>query len=94
MSWVAATGLCIWFYVTFFFTELRGIMLEHLLTTPTEEKDRKIYLEKVSECEKKNSAIIDKLQAQLDAAIEVSYLLLTWELIIHSWNSSFHGFLW
>jgi len=50
--------------------ELRGIMLEHLLTTPTEEKDRKIYLEKVSECEKKNSAIIDKLQAQLDAAIE------------------------
>lgn len=50
--------------------ELRGIMLEHLLTTPTEEKDRKTYLEKVSECEKKNAAIIEKLQSQLDAAIE------------------------
>lgn len=50
--------------------ELRGIMLEHLLTTPTEEKDRSNYLEKVSECEKKNAAIIEKLQAQLDAAIE------------------------
>ena len=48
-------------------------MLEHLLTTPTEEKDRSNYLEKVSECEKKNAAIIEKLQSQLDAAIQVNH---------------------
>jgi len=46
-------------------------MFERLLTTPIEETDRSKYLLQVSERGKNNAAVIDKLQAQLDAAIEV-----------------------
>lgn len=50
--------------------ELRSIMLERLLTTPAEESDRKVYLEQVATREKNNSEVIDRLQTQLDAAID------------------------
>nr|CAB3256666.1 IQ domain-containing protein D-like [Phallusia mammillata] len=50
--------------------ELRAIMFERLLTTPVEETDRSKYLLQVSEREKSNETIIDKLQTQLDAAID------------------------
>ncbi|CAK8677923.1 unnamed protein product [Clavelina lepadiformis] len=50
--------------------EIRAMMLERLLTTPTEEKDRGRYLRQVTEREKNNATIIDKLQSQLDAAID------------------------
>ncbi|XP_077967615.1 dynein regulatory complex protein 10-like [Styela clava] len=50
--------------------ELRAIMLELLLTTPAEESDRSSYLDQVSKREKQNSTVINKLQAQLDSAIE------------------------
>ena len=46
-------------------------MFERLLTTPSEETDRARYLQQVQEREKNNAVVIDKLQGQLDAAIEV-----------------------
>ena len=52
-------------------------MFERLLTTPSEETDRSRYLQQVTEREKNNAVLIDKLQTQLDAANEVcSHLLL------------------
>uniref|UniRef100_H2YX44 Dynein regulatory complex protein 10 n=1 Tax=Ciona savignyi TaxID=51511 RepID=H2YX44_CIOSA len=50
--------------------ELRGILLEKLLTSPAEEIDRTRYLHQVTEREKNNTTVIDKLQAQLDTAID------------------------
>lgn len=50
--------------------ELRSIMLELLLTTPAEETDRKLYLRQVELREKKNSSVIERMQTQLDVAIE------------------------
>uniref|UniRef100_F6YJY4 Dynein regulatory complex protein 10 n=1 Tax=Ciona intestinalis TaxID=7719 RepID=F6YJY4_CIOIN len=50
--------------------ELRGILLEKLLTTPAEEIDRTRYLHQVTEREKNNATVIDKLQAQLDTAVD------------------------
>lgn len=56
-------------------------MFERLLTTPVEETDRAKYLLQVSEREKSNETIIDKLQTQLDAAIDVKHSCLLFYIL-------------
>ena len=52
------------------------MMFERLLTTPSEEADRTKYLQQVAEREKNNAVVIDKLQSQLDTAVEVFKCLI------------------
>lgn len=49
-------------------SELRDILLNKLLTTPEEEKERMEYLQEISKRERNNAAIIEKLEAELKAA--------------------------
>ncbi|KAL3858482.1 hypothetical protein ACJMK2_013071 [Sinanodonta woodiana] len=51
-----------------FMNELKDILLNKLLTTPEEEKERNEYLQEISLREKNNREIIEKLEAQLKAA--------------------------
>lgn len=48
--------------------ELRDILLNKLLTTPEEEKERMEYLQEISKRERNNAAVIEKLEAELKAA--------------------------
>lgn len=48
--------------------ELKEIIMGMLLTTPVEEAERNQYLKEVSERERKNAKVIDKLEADLSVA--------------------------
>ncbi|KAL4223496.1 hypothetical protein ACF0H5_016967 [Mactra antiquata] len=48
--------------------ELKDILLNKLLTTPEEEKERMDYLQEISKRERNNAAIIEKMEAELKAA--------------------------
>ena len=48
--------------------ELRGFILERLLTTPLEEKEKTDYLEQITIRERKNSEVIKKLSEELQGA--------------------------
>lgn len=48
--------------------ELKDIILNKLLTTPEEEKERMEYLQEISKRERNNAAIIEKLEVELKAA--------------------------
>lgn len=59
--------------------ELKDIIMTMLLTTPGEEQERGLYLKEISQRERHNAAIIQKLETELQAALddkenEVSYL--------------------
>lgn len=51
-----------------YMNELRDIMMNKLLTTPEEEKERTEYLQEISKRERNNAAIIEKLETELKAA--------------------------
>lgn len=51
-----------------FMNELREILLNKLLTTPEEEKERMEYLQEISKRERNNAAVIEKLETELKAA--------------------------
>ena len=53
-----------------YMNELRGFILERLLTTPLEEKEKTDYLTHITIRERKNSQIIKKLSTELQAAEE------------------------
>lgn len=48
--------------------ELKDILLNKLLTTPEEEKERMDYIQEISKRERNNASVIDKLEAELKAA--------------------------
>lgn len=48
--------------------ELREILLNKLLTTPEEEKERMDYIQEISKRERNNASVIDKLETELKAA--------------------------
>ena len=50
--------------------ELKEILMHKLLTTPQEETERMAYLDEISKRERHNAAIIDKLEAELKAALD------------------------
>jgi len=50
------------------FQELRDSLMTRLLTTPLENVDWSRYLREVSEKDKYNSAVVDKLSSELAAA--------------------------
>lgn len=52
------------------FTTLRAILFEKLLTTPSEEKERRQYLKEVVNRERKSSTMASKLQEELKKAID------------------------
>ena len=51
-----------------YMNELRDILLNKLLTTPEEEKERMEYLQEISKRERNNAAVIEKLEVELKAA--------------------------
>lgn len=51
-----------------YMNELKDILLNKLLTTPEEEKERMEYLQEISKRERNNAAIIEKLETELKAA--------------------------
>lgn len=51
-----------------YLNELKDILMNKLLTTPEEEKERMEYLQEISKRERNNAAIIDKLETELKAA--------------------------
>ena len=51
-----------------YMNELKEILLNKLLTTPEEEKERMEYLQEISKRERNNAAVIDKLEVELKAA--------------------------
>ena len=48
--------------------ELKDILMNKLLTTPEEEKEKMDYLQEISKRERNNAAIIEKLETELKAA--------------------------
>lgn len=50
--------------------ELRDILLNKLLTTPEEEKERMEYIQEISKRERQNAAIIGDLEEKLNAAMD------------------------
>ena len=50
--------------------ELKDILMGMLLTTPVEEAERNQYLQEISERERYNAGIIEKLEAELQAAVD------------------------
>ena len=50
--------------------ELKDIIMGMLLTTPVEELERKEYLKEISQRERYNAGIIEKLEGELNAAVE------------------------
>ncbi len=50
--------------------ELKDIIMNMLLTTPVEEDERDQYLKEIAQREKFNASAIDKLQVELQAAID------------------------
>jgi len=50
--------------------ELKEIVMNMLLTTPVEEQERKQYLMEISQRERYNAGIIEKLEVELNAAID------------------------
>lgn len=48
--------------------ELREILLNKLLTTPEEEKERMDYIQEISKRERNNASVIEKLETELKAA--------------------------
>lgn len=50
--------------------DLRDIVMGMLLTTPIEEMQRNLYLKEVSERERYNAAVIQKLETELVAALD------------------------
>ena len=66
---------------------LRAILLERLLTTPSEEKERKHYLKQVVARERKSSELANKLQGELEHALndkenEVDMVLLRFLVVL------------
>ncbi|KAH3882895.1 dynein regulatory complex protein 10-like [Dreissena polymorpha] len=51
-----------------YMNELKDILMNKLLTTPEEEKERMNYLQEISTRERNNASIIEKLEAELKAA--------------------------
>lgn len=51
-----------------YMNELKDIILNKLLTTPEEEKERMEYLQEISKRERNNAAVIEKLETELKAA--------------------------
>lgn len=51
-----------------YMNELKDILLNKLLTTPEEEKERMDYLQEISKRERNNAAVIEKLETELKAA--------------------------
>ncbi|XP_045171945.2 dynein regulatory complex protein 10-like [Mercenaria mercenaria] len=51
-----------------YMNELKDVLLNKLLTTPEEEKERMEYLQEISKRERNNAAIIEKLETELKAA--------------------------
>lgn len=51
-----------------YLNELKDILLNKLLTTPEEEKERMEYLQEISKRERNNAAVIEKLETELKAA--------------------------
>lgn len=51
-----------------YMNELKDILLNKLLTTPEEERERMEYLQEISKRERNNAAIIEKLETELKAA--------------------------
>ena len=49
--------------------DLKEILLNKLLTTPEEEKERMTYIQEVSQRERNNAAIIAKMEEELQAAV-------------------------
>lgn len=60
-------GLASQDFITYM-NELKDILLNKLLTTPEEEKERMEYLQEISKRERNNAAIIEKLETELKAA--------------------------
>ena len=50
--------------------QLKEIVLHKLLTTPVELTERNSYLQLVSKRERHNAGIINKLETELDAALD------------------------
>jgi hypothetical protein len=50
--------------------ELKDILMGMLLTTPVEEAERNQYLKEISERERYNAGIIEKLEAELQTALD------------------------
>ncbi|KAK6192225.1 hypothetical protein SNE40_003732 [Patella caerulea] len=50
--------------------ELRDILMGKLLTTPEEEKERMAYLAEISQRERYNAGVIEKLEAELKSGME------------------------
>ena len=50
--------------------ELKDILMGMLLTTPTEESERNLYLREISQRERHNAAIIQKLETELQAGMD------------------------
>lgn len=48
--------------------ELKDILLNKLLTTPEEEKERMDYIQEISKRERNNASVIEKLETELKAA--------------------------
>ncbi|XP_052797931.1 dynein regulatory complex protein 10-like [Mya arenaria] len=51
-----------------YLNELKDILMNKLLTTPEEEKERMDYLQEISKRERNNASIIEKLEAELKIA--------------------------
>lgn len=51
-----------------YMSELKDILMNKLLTTPEEEKERMDYLQEISKRERNNASVIDKLETELKAA--------------------------
>lgn len=52
-----------------YMTELRDILMGKLLTTPVEEGEKMEYLYEISQRERNNAVIIEKMEAELNSAI-------------------------
>ncbi|KAK3083849.1 hypothetical protein FSP39_004080 [Pinctada imbricata] len=50
--------------------ELKDILMNKLLTTPEEEKERMLYIQEISKRERHNAGIIDDLETKLKAAMD------------------------
>lgn len=55
--------------MVFFMNELKDILMNKLLTTPEEEKERMEYIHEVSLRERNNAVVIEKLEVELKAAL-------------------------
>ena len=61
-----------------YMNELKDIIMGKLLTTPVEEAERNQYLTEISEREKYNAGVIEKLEAELKLALEDKEVEVGW----------------